>query len=347
VGGVILDLADAEAVKSAAEAMLHRVRELRADARDLGFTVEPMASARAGIELIIGAHEDTQFGPVVVFGHGGTAVEVRGDTALGLPPLNLPLARSMMMRTRIFKQLRGYRGLPATNLGAIEMNLLRVSQLLIDIPEVIELDINPLLVDAEHAIALDARVRVAAATQSGTDRLAICPYPSELEELVALDDGRTLLLRPIRPEDEPALHAAFAKLTPEEIRMRFFMTLQRLPHPIAARFTQIDYDREMALVLTESGGAGEIFGVVRIHADPDGDRAEFAVLVRHELANRGLGTRLMQRIITYAKHRGIGEIFGLVLRENRRMLTLCRELGFTVRPDTDDPTHVSVTLALR
>jgi acetyltransferase len=345
VGGVILDLADAAAVQSAAEAMLRRVRELRADARDLGFTVEPMAGARGGIELIIGAHEDAQFGPVIVFGHGGTAVEVRGDTALGLPPLNVALARSMMMRTRIFKQLRGYRGLPSVDLGSIEMNLLRVSQLLIDLPEVVELDINPLLVDAERAIALDARVRLAARVDD--DRLAIRPYPSELEEIVSLDDGRTLLLRPIRPEDEPALHAAFAKLTPQEIRMRFFVTMPRLPHPMAARFTQIDYDREMALVLTDPGPSGEIYGVVRIHSDPDGERAEFAVLVGHAFTNRGLGTLLMKRIIDYAKRRGIGEIFGLVLRENRTMLTLSRELGFAVQTDRDDPTYVTVTLPLR
>jgi acetyltransferase len=347
VGGVILDLADAAAVQGAAEAMLRRVRELRAGARDLGFTVEPMARVRGGIELIIGAHEDAQFGPVVVFGHGGTAVEVRGDTALALVPLNLALARSLMMRTRIFKQLRGYRGPPPVNLGAIEMIPLRVSQLLIDVPEVVELAINPVLVDAEHANGLDARVRVAVAAQSGTDRLAIRPYPSQLEELVALDDGGTLLLRRIRPEDEPALHAAFAKLTPEEIRMRFFVAMPRLPHPMAARFTQIDYDREMALVLTEPGIGGAIFGVVRIHADPDGERAEFAVLVAHEHANRGLGMLLMQRIIAYAKHRGIGAIFGLVLRENRRMLALSRELGFSINTDAADPTCVSVTLALR
>jgi acetyltransferase len=346
VGGVILDLADAAAVHAAAEAMLHRVRELRSDAREVGLTVEPMIAATGGIELIVGAHEDAQFGPVVLFGHGGTAVEVRADTVLGLPPLNVALARAMMQRTRVFRQLRGYRGLAPANLEAIEMTLLRVSQLLIDLPEVVELDINPLLVDAERAIALDARVRVTVPQRPGTARLAIRPYPSELEELVTLDDGATLQLRPIRPEDEPALHAAFAKLTPEEIRLRFFVRMQQIPHPLAARFTQIDYDREMALVLIEPQPPGELFGVVRIHADPDLQRAEFAVLVRHELAGRGLGTLLMQRIIDYARRRGIGEIFGLVLRENRRMLTLCRELGFAAHVDPDDSAYMHVSLPL-
>jgi acetyltransferase len=303
VGGVILDLADADAVESAAAAMLHRVGALHPDARELSVTVEPMVGMKGAIELIVGAHEDPQFGPVVLFGHGGTAVEVRGDTTLGLPPLNVALARAMMMRTQIFKQLRGYRSLPPANLAAIEMTLLKVSQMLIDLPEVVELDINPLSADAERAIALDARVRVAVAKRPGTARLAIRPYPSELEETITLDDGRVFELRPIRPEDEPALHATFAKLTPEEIRMRFFVRMRQLPHPMAARFTQIDYDREMALVLIAPGPNGELFGVVRIHADPDLERAEFAVLVRHDLSGRGLADATHHRVREAPRHR--------------------------------------------
>ncbi len=350
VGGVVLDLADAEAVRAAADAMLRRVSAAQPQARDLAFTVEPMAPAgRNAFELLVGAHEDAQFGPVIVFGHGGTAVEARADTALGLPPLNLSLAREMISRTRVFKLLRGYRGLPAVDLDAVSLNLMRVSQMLIDLPHVVELDINPLLVDATGAVALDVRVRVAAPIHAGTRRLAISPYPSELEESVALDDGRTLLLRPIRPEDEPSLHEAFARLTPQEIRLRFFVAMRSLTHVMAARFTQIDYDREMALVLTEAGIAGKtkIYGVVRIHADPDHERAEFAILVWREVGGRGLGTLMMNRIVAYARARGIGELFGQVLRENRRMLVLCRELGFSVRPDDDDPTYVTVVLALR
>ena len=348
VGGVVLDLADSAAVRAAAEAMLRRVREARPEARELAFTVEPMAVGRNAFELLVGAYEDAQFGPVIVFGHGGTAVEARDDTALGLPPLNLNLARAMIARTRVFKLLRGYRGLPPADLDAVSLNLMRVSQLLIDLPQVVELDINPLLVDVSGAIALDVRVRVVAQPRSGTQRLAISPYPSELEETVLLDDGRALLLRPIRPEDEPALHQAFAMLTPEEIRLRFFVAMRSLTHVMAARFTQIDYDREMALVLAEAANAGtKIFGVVRIHADPDNERAEFAILVWRELGGRGLGTLMMNRIIAYARQRGIGELFGHVLRENRRMLALCRALGFAVQPDQDDAKYVTVVLALR
>ena len=346
VGGVILDLADADAVRAAAAAMLARVCAAKPDARDLAFTIEPMVPARGGVELIVGAYEDAQFGPVIVFGHGGTAVEVRADTVLGLPPLNLALAHAMIARTRVYKLLAGYRGLAPLDLAAAASTLLKISQLMIDLPDVVELDVNPLYVDTAGATALDARVRVAAAQRPGAARLAISPYPEELEETVTLDDGHTLLLRPIRPEDEPALHAAFAKLTPEEIRMRFFVVMHALPHPLAARFTQIDYDREMALVLTPPD-ALDIWGVVRMHADPDLMRAEFAILVRHEFAHRGLGRLLMQRIIAYARKRGIGEVYGLVLHENRKMLQLSRDLGFTVRPDRDDPTYVSVSLALR
>jgi len=349
VGGVILDLADPAAVEAAAEAMYERIRGRRPDARLSGFTVEPMAPGRDAYELIIGAYEDLQFGPVIVFGHGGTAVEVRGDTALGLPPLNLMLAREMMSRTRVFRMLEGYRGLPGVDLTAVALTLVRVSQLVIDLPEVVEIDMNPLLADARGVLALDVRVRIAARSRPGTERLAICPYPTELEETLTLDDGRTLLLRPIRPEDEPSMHATFARLTPEEIRLRFFVAMRSLPHLMAARFTQIDYDREMALVLTEPGVAGttEIYGVVRIHADPDHERAEYAVLVRRDMSNRGLGTLLMRRIIAYARSRGIGSIWGTVLRENARMLQICRELGFEVEPDVSEPTCYTVTLDLR
>src|SRR5690606_19751243 len=176
----------------------------------------------------LGATVDPQFGPVIVFGHGGTAVEVIDDKALGLPPLNMRLARELMSRTRIHRLLQGYRDQPAVDLDAVAVVLIRLAQLVTDIPEVTELDINPLLADAGGVIGLDARVRVAHAAAPGTRRLAIRPYPSELEETIALPDGRELLIRPILPEDEPALQAGFAKLTPEQVRLRFFIPLKTL-----------------------------------------------------------------------------------------------------------------------
>jgi acetyltransferase len=348
LGGVVLDLADPGVVSAAAQAMESRIRASHPSARIRGFIVEPMLHKRDAFELIVGAYQDVQFGPVMLFGHGGVAVEVRNDTALGLPPLNVALAREMMSRTRVINMLQGYRNVAPADLSAVAFTLVRVSQMLIDIPEIVELDINPLVADASGVVALDVRIRIAPAPAAGSARFAIKPYPNELEETLQQPDGHHLLLRPIRPEDEPSLHAAFAKLTPEEIHLRFFVAMRSLPHLLAARFTQIDYDREMALVLTDPGIAGqtEIYGVVRLVADPDLERAEFAVIVRQDWSNMGFGTLLMRRIIEYARSRGIGTLHGEVLRENRRMLTLCRELGFTVTPVTSDPSFVTVALTL-
>lgn len=247
VGGVVLDIEEATAVKKAAESMLKRIRTISPEARIDGFTVQAMVRRPGSQELIVGVIEDRQFGPVLLFGHGGTAVEVINDKALGLPPLNMNLAREMMKRTRVYKLLEGYRDQPAADLEAITLTLVRVSQLVIDIGEIVELDINPLLADANGVIGLDTRIKVKAGSGHAHERLAICPYPKALEEEVPLGDGRTLLLRPIVPEDEPSLQRVFANLTAEEIRLRFFLPMKVLSHVNAARFTQIDYDREMAL----------------------------------------------------------------------------------------------------
>jgi acetyltransferase len=348
VDGVALDLAGPAAVREAAIQMLERIEKAQPEARIQGFTVEPMARRPGAYELIVGMIEDAQFGPVMLVGHGGVAVEVINDKALGLPPLNMRLAREMLSRTRIYRLLKGYRNLPAANLDAIALTMIRLAQLVIDLPEVVELDINPLLADEYGVVALDARIKVHKAAGAATTRLAIRPYPKELEEDIPLGDGRTLLLRPILPEDEPSLQAAFAKLTPEEVRLRFFIPMSTLSHVTAARFTQIDYDREMALILAEPGipGKMEIFGVVSIIADPDNERAEYAIVVRHDMTGLGLGILLMRRIIDYASERGIGEIYGDVLRDNKTMRKLCHVLGFSETFVPDEPSIVRVTLNL-
>jgi len=348
VGGVALDLHGPAAVQEAAEDMKRRIEEADPDARLTGFTVQPMVHRPGAYELIIGLVEDAQFGPVVLFGHGGTAVEVIKDKAVGLPPLNMHLAREIMSHTRIFNQLRGYARAEAVDLDAVALTLIRASQLAVDMSEVAELDINPLLADSFGVIALDARIKVKSGARTGTERLAIRPYPNELEEDIPLADGRSLWLRPIRPEDEPALQSAFAKLTPREVQLRFFVPMKTLSHMAAARFTQIDYDREMALILTEHGipGKTEIYGVVRLIADPDNERAEYAIIVRHDMTGQGLGIYLMRRIIDYARDRGIGEIYGDVLRENDTMLKVCKMFGFTQSNVPDEPNQVRVTLKL-
>jgi acetyltransferase len=348
VGGVALELIGPAHVEQAAAAMLERVGSTAPEARLVGLSVQPMIRRPGAYELIVGVTTDRQFGPMVLFGHGGTAVEVISDRALALPPLNLHLARELMSRTRIHRLLEGYRGQRPANLDAIASTLIKISQLVIDFAEIEELDINPLLADGYGVIALDMRVTVGAASAPPTQRLAIRPYPSELEETIRLGDGRELMLRPVRPEDEPAFQAAFAKLTPEEIRLRFFAPIKTLGHVQAARFTQIDYDREMALVLAEPGipGKSEVFGVARIAADPDNERAEYAIIVRHDMTGMGLGVLLMRRIIDYARRRGIGEIFGDVLRENTTMLRICHELGFTQTSVPDEPGLIRVVLSL-
>ena len=348
VGGVALDLLGPAMVRERAEAMLVRVAEHYPEATIEGFTVQPMVRRPGAFELIVGAMLDVQFGPVLLVGHGGTAVEVMKDKALALPPLNMHLASRMLAETRIYPLLQGYRGQPGANLNAIKLCLLKVSQLIIDLPEVAELDINPLLADEYGVMALDARIKVVKSEQKGPERLAIRPYPKELEEHIRLGDGRELLLRPVVPEDEPSLYRTFAKLTPEQIRLRFFIPMRTLSHMQAARFTQIDYDREMALILTEPGipGTTELYGSVRIAADPDNIKAEYAILVRDDMTGMGLGVMLMRRIIDYARSRGIGEIFGDVLWENRTMLKLCQVLGFQRRRLLDEPGIVRVSLKL-
>jgi acetyltransferase len=348
VGGVALDLRDADAVRRAAVTMLERVSGARPDARIEGFTVAPMVERPHAFELIVGLSQDPQFGPTILFGHGGTATEVINDTSLELPPLNMKLARELIGRARIHEQLRGYRDHPGADLTAIAVTLTKVSQIAIDFAEIAELDINPLLADETGVIALDARIKAKRTDASPLERLAIRPYPKDLEETITIADGRRLFIRPIVPEDEPSLQAGFAKLTPEEVRLRFLVPMKTLNHVTAARFTQLDYDREMALVLTEHGipGETEIYGVVRISADPDIETAEYAIIVRRDLTGQGLGAHLMQRIIDYSRGRGIRTIFGIVLRENSPMLNLCDQLGFVRANVEDEPSVVRVAKAL-
>jgi acetyltransferase len=348
VGGVALNLDDAEAVQRAAKAMQRRVIETYPDAQLQGFSVQPMVKSAGSWELIAGFTDDAQFGPVVLFGQGGTAVEVIRDQSLALPPLNLKLARDMITRTRVYHQLRGYRDHEAADLGAIDLTLTRIAQIAADLSRVKELDINPLLASAEGVLALDARVRIGENGQ-GTRRLAIRPYPRELEKTVAGDDGKPYLLRPILPEDEPALHRAFAHLTPEQIRLRFFAPMKQLSHMAAARFTQIDYNREMALIITDPDkvpGEAELYGAVHIHADPDGEKAEYSIIVRNDLTRQGLGRLLMEHVIDYARDRGIQEITGDVLRENQPMLALCEQLGFSQHTNPQDRDIIEVRLPL-
>jgi acetyltransferase len=346
VGGVALNLeSEADAMRAAAE-MQRRASELRPNARIAGFTVQHMVRRGGATELIVGATTDAVFGPVILFGEGGTAVEVIADRAVALPPLNMKLARELVERTRVAKLLAGYRDQPAADIEAVQLALIKVSQLMIDIGEIVDLDINPLLADANGVIALDARIHIAHDSKS-VDRFAIRPYPKELEEWVNVGDWR-VLLRPIRPEDEPQHHEMAVRTDPEDLRTRFFHPIRTFSHERLAGYTQIDYSRNMAFIASyvDADGRPHTLGVVRAMSDPDLERAEFAVLIRSDLKGKGLGYALMDKIIRYCKARGIRVLWGDVLAENRAMLEMGAALGFK-RTLSEEPGIVTLTLPLQ
>jgi len=332
VGGVALNLEDETALRAATVAMRERLTRLRPDAELSGYTVQAMVRRPHALELIVGASIDPLFGPVLLFGAGGTAVEVLADRALALPPLNLPLAHAMVQRTRIARLLAGWRDVPAADIAAIERTLVALSELLAAEPRIGELDINPLLADAQGVIALDARVRVDAAAPGGAARFAISPYPGHLVEQQAWR-GRTITLRPIRPEDE-AQHLAFLqRLSPEDVRMRVFYSRRSIEHSELARLTQLDYEREMAFIVTAAGeadSAEDTLAVARAACDPDNQSAEFGVIVRSDLKGSGLGRRVMDKLIAHLRARGTQRLVGSVLADNSGMLALARQLGFVI-----------------
>jgi acetyltransferase len=342
VGGVALALADAAAVGVAAKAMQARVAQARPDARLEGFVVEPMVLRPAAQELICGIVQDAAFGPVVLFGQGGIAAEVVADRAVGLPPLDDVLAREMISRTRVSRLLAGYRGRPAADLEAVTNVLVALSALASDLPEVTELDINPLLADASGVIALDARIAVRA-PDAATPRLAILPYPEDLTRPLELD-GEVLNVRAIRPQDAPRLIEMVDRSDAADVRFRFAGAMRSLSPALAARLSQIDYDRQLALVAEDA--AGDILAVARLVCDPEGDSAEYALMVRTDRQKHGLGTRLLSEVLAYADGKGLKQVWGDVARDNARMLEVAKGMGFR-REVGADPARVRVVKALR
>jgi acetyltransferase len=338
VGGVDLDLGTSEAVVASAVAMAERVRSQIPDVRISGYSVQRMARMKASHELIVGVSTDPVFGPVIVFGEGGKAVDVVKDSAIALPPLNDVLARELIRSTRIARVLEGYRDMPPIDEQALIRVLIQVSALVADNPHIVELDINPLLASPAGSLALDARIKVS--REARAERLAIRPYPHDLEEAFVLRNGRETLLRPIRPEDEPKHHELHSRLTPEDIRFRHFGMVKSLPHSQMARYTQIDYDREMAFLATSptDDGDNETLGVARAVSDPNFDTAEFAVIIRSDLKGQGLGHALLDKLVRYWRERGLRRIVGRVSAENQAMLGLATKLGFTSRRLPDDDT---------
>jgi len=351
IGGVRLNLASVDAVRAAATETIARAHAAVPDARIQGVTVQPMIVRPKAHELIVGIADDPTFGPVIAFGAGGTAVEVLDDKALALPPLDLKMANELIGRTRISRILRGYRDVPPVKIGDIALTLVKLAQLAADVPQVRGLDINPLLADERGVLALDVRIAVAPLEAEpkfkgpGYNRFAVRPYPKEWEQHLQLHDDTKVFIRPVRPEDEDMLREFLGKITAEDLRLRFFAPIRHFSHAFLSRLTQLDYARAMAFVALDEQ-SGEPMGVVRLHADSNYEKAEYAVLVRSDLKGRGIGWTLMELIIRYGRSENLQRIEGQVLQENTSMLDMCRQLGFEISEDPSDRSLKLVKLTL-
>ncbi len=349
VNGVALGLMNAVAVRDTFNDMVQGVKRLRPEARINGITVQRMAQAKRGRELYIGLVTDDPFGPMIAFGAGGTMIELINDRAMELPPLNQFLAHRLIDRARVAETLGEWRGASAVNVQALEQVLLRVSEMVCELPQLREMDINPIIVDENGAVAVDARIVIDQAPGSARDysHLAILPYPAHHEQVWPLRGGGQYTIRPIRPDDAQMLQALVKSLSPESRYFRFVSSLTELPPGMLSRFTLIDYDREMALVAVhqtrEAGPNGEfvvterIVGVSRYVTNVDATSCEFALVVADDFGGKGLGSRLMLSIMEVAREKGLTEIEGLVLVNNPGMLRLMRSLGYNIKPYSDDP----------
>ncbi|MFH1060062.1 MAG: GNAT family N-acetyltransferase [Pseudomonadota bacterium] len=343
-GGVALGLTSETEVRQAFERIMAGARAYDPAARLRGVTVQPMVR-RQGLELILGVKQDPGFGPVILFGMGGVAAEVLGDRAIGLPPLNRLLARRMIERTKVSRLLKGYRNLPATDLTLLEEVLVRLSQLVVDHPEIIELDINPLLAHAQGCVALDARVVVAPAPVAAPLHLAISPYPAQFERHLTTSNGLKIFVRPIRPEDGPAMADLFKAFSPRTVFWRFGRVLTQMPPDLLARFTQVDYDREMALVVMAEGREDqELLAVGRVAGQPGLAQAELGLSVADAWQGRGIGQRLMASLVEVARGRGFARVVGMVNPANAVMVKLTQELGGSLEPLPDGWLRATIPL---
>jgi acetyltransferase len=358
VQGVILDVHTATQVRDRYNEMLQAVAKAQPGARINGVTIQPMAGRHRGREVFVGLTTDEAFGPVITFGAGGTMIELINDRAMELPPLNQFLANRMIERARVAEMLGEWRGAPAADHAALERVLLRVSEMVCALPQLREMDINPIIVDEDGAVAVDARIVVDNATQApGTyGHLAILPYPAGQDREWPLKGGGLYTIRPIHPDDAEMLQGLVRGLSQESRYFRFASSLPELPTKMLARFTLIDYDREMALVAVvrerhqeADGSTGEterIIGVSRVVTNPDGTSCEFALLVSDDFTGQGLGSRLMLSIMEAARSKGLAEVMGLILTHNSGMLRLMTSLGFTIAAYPEDPDFRIATKAL-
>ncbi|WP_055046717.1 bifunctional acetate--CoA ligase family protein/GNAT family N-acetyltransferase [Devosia sp. A16] len=346
IGGVVLDLTSPELARKAAAAIRARASAAGLAAFE-GFTVQPMIRRRHAHELLVGLNTDPGFGPVIVFGAGGVSVEVVRDTAMGLVPLDEVLAGDLIDATRISRLMAGYRDQPPAARPAVIAALLSLSQLAIEQPGIVAIDINPLLVDESGAVALDARIEIAPdrlGEPGPNRRLAVRPYPSGWEQRVDCA-GRRFNIRPMRPADAALYPRFLERVTAEDLRLRFLTPMRTLSQEMIIRLSQLDYDRDIAFVALEAQ-TGDLAGISRFASDPDHLSAEFGIMVRSDLHGLGLGTALMRQLLDYARADGLATIEGMILRENGTMLDLAARMGFSQVPDSEPNETVRVRLQL-
>ena len=330
VKAVFLNLKNEKEASTAFDKIIWNTHAHNPKARIAGVTIQPMLTDYDH-ELILGVKKDRDLGPVILFGMGGVYAEVLQDRAIAFPPLNRLLATRLMEETKVYRLLKGYRNIKPANLQLLEETLIRLAQLVTDFSEISELDINPLIVGGDTVCAIDARVLLKPSQTPAPLHLVISPYPDQLEERTRTKTGIEIFVRPIRPEDAPLLVELFESLSPKSVYRRFFTPMKRLPHSMLARFTQIDYDRHIALVaLSVSKSKESMLGVARVILERNQKEAEFSVIVSDPWQGKGIGAALLQRCLSIAKERGIEKVMGTVLAENTQMLALGKKLGFKI-----------------
>ncbi len=334
VGGVILDINSEKDLRKAFDDIIQRAKEHYPEAEIQGVTVQPMIKKK-GYEVILGSKTDSLFGPIILFGMGGIGVELFKDFAIGIPPLNQTLARRIMEETKVYQLLKGYRNMPPANLKLLEEIMVRFSQMIVDFPQLKEVDINPLLIDEKEAIALDARIvidkELVFSKLEPHQHLVISPYPKKYEALWKLRDGRTVLLRPIKPEDEPSWLEMFQNLSEKSLRNRFFNVIKDAPHEMRVRYCNIDYDREIAIVveITEDMRK-KIVGVVRVPIEPNGKKGEIAFIVADPWQGLGLGSKMVDHVIEICKDKKLETIYAIMMNDNHNAINLVRKMGFNI-----------------
>jgi len=333
-GGVILDVHSEAAVREAFGTLIQRATAYNPNAHIIGVTVQPMIRKK-GYEVIIGGKTDPLFGPTILFGMGGVGVELFKDYSIGLPPLNTTLIRRMMEETKVYELLKGYRNAPPANIKLLEETMLLFSQLLIDFPQIKEIDMNPVLINENEAFILDARIAIDKELVfkkfEPHEHMVISPYPKKYEILWELKNGQQVILRPIKPEDEPMWLEMFQSFSEESIRYRFFEMLRDTPHEVRVRYCNIDYDREIAIVAeTTTEGRRSLLGVTRLSIEPGGKSGELAFIVGDKWQNFGLGTKMMDYALEIAKEMGVAKVFSIMLTDNYRAISLTRKMGFNL-----------------